>query len=763
VPTQLLVNAVACWHSGRHLEAEALCRAAVKNDPTDADAHRLLAKIHAASGQIADAVAACQRVAELAPLDAANLQRLAELFLALARPADALATFDLALRHAPQLPGARRGRIHALLALAQPQVALAACEELLAAQPAIARVRGLRAVALLALQRPSDALAAANEATIVEPADAQAHVALGGAALAAGLPERALPAFEQALSLSPTLANACAGRGLALVASGRETEAIDALAQAVQQDPQAATGAFLQAGYQMLQLGHPGSAHAAFCKLLEAQPDHREAQEGRVIALIAMNRYDEAAAGLATLRAAFPATDYLSGISFHVQLQCCDWTDFDTSIRALAERVRRGERADAPLTFIVHNESQADQILCARTYVADKCSVDVPGLPRRARAAESRLRVGYLSSDFRNHAVAQLAVGVFESHDRSRFETYAFSTGPDDGSELRRRTERSFEHFLQVAALSDVAIASRMAELSIDIVIDLGGHSMGGRPRVLAYRPAPVQVGFLGFPGTLGADFIDYIVADPYVIPPADRIHYAEQVIYLPDCCLPADGAPAVISPPSRTEAGLPARGFVYCCFNAPYKISPRVFDVWMRLLKAVPDSVLWLRDASAVAKNNLAKEAARRGVDPSRLIYAARTPTRAEHYSRFALADVFLDTRPYNAHTTATDALGVGVPVITMRGKTFASRVAYSLLNACDLGHLATETLEQYEQLAIDLALAPQAVADLKAHLHRVHTNAPLFDSVRFCRHLEAAYSEIWARHARGEQPSTLWVERRT
>ena len=466
----------------------------MENDPTHADAHRLLAQILTASGHIADAVAACQRVAELAPLDAANLHSLAELLLALGRPADALATFDLTLRHAPQLLGARRGRIHALLALAQPQVALTACEELLTAQPAIARVRSLRALALLALQRPSDALAAANEATMVEPADAQAHVAMGGAALAAGLPERALPAFERALALSPTLANAHAGLGLALLASSRETEAIDALARAVQQDPQGATGAFLEAGYQMLQLGHPGSAHAAFCKLLEAQPDHPEAQEGRVIALIAMSRYDEAAAGLAALRGASPATDYLAGISLHVQLQCCDWTDFDTSIRELAERVRRGERADAPLTFIVHNESQADQRLCAQTYVAHKCSVDVPGLPRRARGAESRLRVGYLSSDFRNHAVAQLAIGVFESHDRSRFETYAFSTGPDDGSELRRRTERSFDHFLQLAALSDMAIASRMAELSIDIVIDLGGHSLGGRPRVLAYRPAPIQV-----------------------------------------------------------------------------------------------------------------------------------------------------------------------------------------------------------------------------------------------------------------------------
>jgi protein O-GlcNAc transferase len=485
----------------------------------------------------------------------------------------------------------------------------------------------------------------------------------------------------------------------------------------------------------------------------------RAAQEGHVIALITMNRYEEAAPELSRLRDAAPLTDYLAGACLHAQLRCCDWTDYETTSRVLAERVRRSERADTPLTFIVHNESPADQRLCAQTYADHKCSADAPPLQRPARPVRSKLRVGYLSFDFRDHAVSQLMAGVFESHDRERFETYAFCVGPNDGSNLRRRVERSFDQFLEVAAWSDLQIAARMAELSIDIAVDLGGHSMGGRPRVLSYRPAPVQVSFLGYPGTLGTDFVDYLIADSRVIPDGDRIHYSEQIIYLPDTCLPTDGAPAMASPPTRAEAGLPADGFVYCCFNAPHKISPGMFDVWMRLLQASPHSVLWLRKPFATAKNNLAREAERRGVDPSRLVYAPRTETRAEHFGRFALADVFLDTHPYNAHTTAIDALGVGVPIITMRGRTVASRVATSLLEACDLGHLAVETLEQYERLAIELARAPHTLATLKEHLLRSRT--PLFDTARFCRHLEAAYSEAWNRHTRGERPSALWVDR--
>jgi len=423
--------------------------------------------------------------------------------------------------------------------------------------------------------------------------------------------------------------------------------------------------------------------------------------------------------------------------------------------------VRRGERADSPFSFIAHSTSPADQRRCAQIYAADRCSVKAPATRPPLRRERSRLRIAYLSADLRNHAVGQLMAGVFESHDRSRFEMYAFSAGPDDGSEIRRRLVRSVDHFVEVAAMQDGAIAARMAELSVDIAVDLGGHTTGSRTRVLAYRPAPVQVAFLGFPGTLGADFIDYIIADRHVVPASDRIHYTEQVIHLPDTYLPNDFAPTIHSPPTRTEAGLPPSGFVYCCFNAPYKYSPAMFEVWMRILKAVPDSVLWLREASATAIRNLGKEAERRGIAVGRLLYAAKVSKLADHYARLSLADIFLDTHPYNAHTTASDALGAGVPVITLRGNTFCSRVATSLLHAVELGHLSVETPEQYERLAIDLARAPGKLADLKARLGHARSRAPLFDPVRFCRHLESAYLEIWMRHQRGEAPAALSVQR--
>jgi predicted O-linked N-acetylglucosamine transferase (SPINDLY family) len=510
----------------------------------------------------------------------------------------------------------------------------------------------------------------------------------------------------------------------------------------------------------MLRLGRFGNAHAAFCAALELAPDHMPALEGRTKTLIALGRYQEALPGLAAIYDAAPKEDYLRGLKLHAQLQCCDWSEFEVERRAIAEGVRRGERADNPLSFIVHNDSPADQRRCARLYALDRCSVGAQPSRRPLTSAGARLRVAYLSADFGDHPVAQLMAGVFESHDRSRIETYAFSAGANDHSRLRQRLERGFDHFLDITAMQDAGIAARMAELSIDVAVDLGGHTTGSRTRVLAYRPAPVQVAFLGFPGTLGADFIDYIIADRHVIPETDGIHYTEQVIYLPDTYLPNDFSCKIHVASSRREAGLPAAGMVFCSFNAPYKISPTVFDLWMRILRRVP-GVLWLRDASEAVKRNLAREAERRGVDASRLIYAPRVLTLADHRARLSLADMFLDTQPYNAHTTASDALGAGVPVITLRGNTFASRVATSLLHAVGLGHLSVQTPVEYERLAVELAGAPHALADLKAHLRRARSTAPLFDTVRFCRHLEAAYFEIRARHERGERPSTLWVGR--
>jgi protein O-GlcNAc transferase len=794
VSLQRFADAVRCWRSGHPAEAETLCRTIIAADRTEVDAHRLLAEILIASGRRAEAVAACRDVLELAPGDAANLRRLADL---LSQAGDAAAAVNLLQRSLHLEPGNSRALNNLgnlLTGMGRTTEAIAVLERAIAAQPAypIARnnlgnalsragrldeaiehyecalaLRGDFPEALLNLGvalaktgRLEEALRCHDRADALRPPSADALTERAQSLLLLTRPADALAAFDQAVALQPTLAKAHAGRGLALAAAGRGVEAIDAYARAAQLDPRDPS-VFKEVGYLMVRLGRYANAHAAFSAALELQPEHIPALEGRVMTLLALNRHEEALPGLAALRVSAPGIDYLPGHLLHAQLHCCDWHEYHSARDAITASMRRGERVDMPLSFMAHNEWPADQLLCARMFVADKCSADSARLPWRPRLTSQRLRIAYLSSDFRDHPVAQLGAGVFESHARSRFEIFAFSTGLDDGSELRRRLERGFEHFEEVSAMQDHALAARMAELSIDIAVDLGGHTSGSRTRVLAFRPAPVQLAFLGFPGTSGTDYIDYVIADRHVIPESDLGHYSEQVIYLPDSYLPNDVASPVPPSPSRFEAGLPASGFIYCSFNAPYKLSPTLFDVWMSILKSVPDSVLWLRGPSEAAKQNLAKEAERRGVDSSRLIYAARVRTLAEHRARLALADVFLDTHPYNAHTTATDALGAGVPVITLRGRTFASRVATSLLHARGLGWLSVDSAQQYQDLAIEFARAPSVVAQLKAHLRCVASNAPLYEPQRFCRQLEAAYTEIWRRHQRGAPPATLTVDR--
>jgi protein O-GlcNAc transferase len=608
----------------------------------------------------------------------------------------------------------------------------------------------------------NDAIVAGQRAVQLAPDDVRALMQLGGLLMRADLPGDALSLYERILALRPEMANALAGRGLALARTGADEAAIAAVSHAVELDPTGAAPVLVHLGYEFLQTGRPERAHAAFCRLLTLQPGQVVAEQGRVMALIGMGRFDEALPGLHALRAVTPAIDYLPGVHFHAQLQCCDWSAYERTAAAITDLIRRGARAEIPHAFLAYSESPSEQRMCAQIYVADRCIADAPPLTKALVPAHAKLRIAYLSSDIRDHAVGQLLAGVFEAHDRDRFETYCFSSGPDDATELRRRLEGSFDQFINVLTWSDRAIATRMTELAIDIAIDLGGHSAGGRTRVLSFRPAPVQISLLGYPGTLATNFVDYMIADAVVVPAADRIHYAEQLIYLPDSFLPTDGAPKMAAIPARGAAGLPPNAFVYCAFHAPYKISPKLFDSWMRVLSAVPDAVLWLREGVEIVRRNLEKEAVRRGVDPARLIFAPRTATRAEHFARLSLADVFLDTSPYNAHTTAAEALGVAVPVITVRGTTFAGRVAASILEACDMRELAVDRLPEYERLAIDLARDAQLLADLKQRLRRARTQAAFFDPLRYCRHLEQGLLMAWSRHARHEPPATLIVEPR-
>jgi predicted O-linked N-acetylglucosamine transferase (SPINDLY family) len=372
-----------------------------------------------------------------------------------------------------------------------------------------------------------------------------------------------------------------------------------------------------------------------------------------------------------------------------------------------------------------------------------------------------KIRVGYVSGDFRQHPVANLVAGLFAAHDRSRFEVTGISIGPGEDSEMRRRLERSFDKFIDAAMLGADAIARRIREEEIDILIDLNGYTQGSRTELYARRAAPIQVNYLGYPGTMGADYIDYIVADPTLVPVTAQASYAEKIVYLPHSYMPHDAASRPISDRSfaRAEFGLPENGFVFCCFNNAYKLNPHLFRSRMKILQAVEGSVLWLTGHSTPAVNNLRREAVAAGVDPDRLVFASRLPSVADHLVRHRLADLFLDTLPYNAHSTASDALWAGLPVLTQIGETFAGRVAASLLTALGLPELIAGTQERFESMAIELAARPAALAAINDKLAQNRLAKPLFNTQLYTQHLESAYVTMHQHHQAGLPPDHIHV----
>jgi predicted O-linked N-acetylglucosamine transferase (SPINDLY family) len=381
--------------------------------------------------------------------------------------------------------------------------------------------------------------------------------------------------------------------------------------------------------------------------------------------------------------------------------------------------------------------------------------LDRPRLTRQSPT--TRIKVGYLSADFHEHATAYLIAELIEKHDRQRFAVLGYSYGPDDSSPMRKRLVRAFDRFADLRNTSFVEASRRIAADGVDILVDLKGHTWRARTEIMALRPAAIQVGYLGYPGTMAAPFIDYALVDDFVAPRDQEPFYSEKLVYLPGCYQVNDSTREIAARlPTRSECGLPEKGFVFCCFNNNYKITPQMFDVWMRLLLATPESVLWLLAANPVAVANLQNEAEQRGVSRRRLLFAPRCPL-PEHLARHRLADLFLDTFPYNAHTTASDALWAGCPLVTIAGETFASRVAGSLLRTIGLPELITTNLHDYEQLALGLAREEKLLADLRGKLQTQRLASGLFDGTRFARRVEHAFEEMYRNYAAGREPSTF------
>jgi predicted O-linked N-acetylglucosamine transferase (SPINDLY family) len=404
-------------------------------------------------------------------------------------------------------------------------------------------------------------------------------------------------------------------------------------------------------------------------------------------------------------------------------------------------------------------DSGEQQRRAAETWAREEFAEQEGLGPIECRAAGGRIRVGYFSADFRDHATMHLMAGLLELHDRERFEVTGFSFGPVVRDVVRARVERACERFVEVGERSDREVAQLARELSIDIAVDLKGYTSDARPGIFAHRAAPVQVGYLGYPGTLGAGYVDYLIADRVLVPEGSEGYYAEQLVYLPHSYQVNDAKRRIAGRRyEREELGLPREGFVYCCFNNNYKIMPATFGSWMRILERVPGSVLWLLEDNAQAAKNLRAAAVVHGVQPERLVFAPRV-VAGEHLARHRCADLFIDTLPCNAHTTASDALWAGLPVLTCLGEGFAARVAGSLVRAVGLPELVVESMEHYEELAVRLAGEPQRLEGLRRRLECNRGAAPLFDTERQARHLESAYALIHARHLAGLAPASFEV----
>jgi protein O-GlcNAc transferase len=572
--------------------------------------------------------------------------------------------------------------------------------------------------------------------------------------------DEAFAAYDRALSIKPDLAEAWLGRGNVSRDLKRPDEGFAAYDKALSIKPDLAE-AWLGRGNVFCDLKHYDEAFAAYDKARSIKPHLAEAWLGRGNVSCDLKRYDEAFAAYDKAVSIKPDLEAAEGARLFARTSLCSWENLEAEIANLTTSIKLGKANSVPFVFLAFSNSPEDQLRCAKTWVATKHPQALKSVWRGTIYKHDKIRVGYVSADFRQHPVARVIAGVFECHDRSQFETTAISIGPNDNSEIRLRLEGSFDKFVDAWAISSADIAKKILEAEIDILIDLNGFTENARTEIFAHRPAPIQVSYLGYPGTMGSNYIDYVIADPTLIPASHQNSYAENVAYLPHSYLPHDNESRIISNGSlgRREFGLPDNGFIFCCFNNAYKYNPTVFRRWLKLLEAVDHSVLWLSENNTIAADNLKKEAIIAGVDPGRLVFAKRLPSAEDHLARYRLADIFLDTLPYNAHTTASDALWAGLPVLTQMGNTFAGRVAASLLSAIDLPELITHSRDEYEALAIELAHNREKLQAIREKLQRNRLTTPLFDTALYTKHLEAAYKAMYQRYQTGLPPDHIEV----
>jgi len=601
-------------------------------------------------------------------------------------------------------------------------------------------------MALQMTKKYNNALAAYESAVALKSNFTEAYLNRGITLYELKRYDDALASYAQAIQLKPDYAEAFSNQGVTLSELKRYDDALASYAQAIQLKPDYAE-AFSNQGEALSKLKRYDDALASYAQAIQLKPDYAEAFSNQGLAFDELKRYDDALVSFDRAIQLKPEMDYLLDNFMHTKMRICDWGNFHTIVNQLTDTIVKQEILTNSFIILALIDDPELQKKSAETYINSEHPTS-NALPKiRKYPKHQKIRIGYFSADFHNHATMHLIAELFECHDKNKFELIAFSFGPDVKDEWRQKAISSFDQFIDVKSMSDIEVASLARELTIDIAVDLKGFTQNQRVGIFAHRAAPIQVNYLGYPGTMGAEYMDYIIADPILIPEEKRRHYSEKIVYLPNS-YQANVKERLISDKvlSRKNVGLPNDAFVFCSFNNNYKITPETFDRWMGILKAVDSSVLWIFKSNDAAICNLKKEAELRGVERSRLVFASFLPIE-EHLKRIQLADLFLDTLPCNAHTTASDALRVGLPIITLLGKSFASRVAASLLNSVGLANLIATTPKAYESLAIKLATNPNFLSDIKEKLVSNRSILPLYNTKLFAQHIEIAYQEMYQR----------------
>lgn len=781
---QTFQQAIGLHRGGQLQGAAQLYRQILQRHPAHAGSLHMLGVVALSSGAYPDAVRLLTDTVRLLPNDAGARVNLALALAESGQASQALAYIDEALALQPAMPAAAMNRVAILVKAGRHEEALKDAEALAATGHNHPELLVNQGIALLELQRPQEAAVRFELALQAAPRHVKALNNLAKALLAQERFPDALEQVEKVLAIQADYPDALCTKAQALSRLGekeqaelllrnaiqvqstpatllllghascllelkRPSEAIGQVERALAQDPNSAE-AYVCGGRALAALGRPEDAIANFDKALDIDPRMRTALHERAASAFDTKRFQQAINDLEEC-GADPMT------ILPVRMQICDWKDFEKTCERVATFATNHQRN--PFYFLSMLDEPSAHLAIAKAHLQ---ALGLREAARRTfpqRTASTKIRIGYFSADLFNHATIHLMAELFASHDPHQFEVHALSYGPQRHDAATDRVKEQVHGFHDVSGLTDTEAANFGRSLALDIAVDLKGFTKDGRLGIFAERCAPVQVSYLGYPGTTGASYMDYVIADITVLPPEQQSFYTEKPVYMP-YSYQVNDSQRMISPRvfTRAELGLPEDAFVFCCFNNNYKILPDTFASWMRILHAAPASVLWLFQDTEAAAHNLRNEARNRGIDPSRLVFAPRLPAD-EHLARHRAADLFIDTLPYNAHTTASDALWAGLPVLTLAGRSFAARVAASLLTAVGLPELITTSQAEYEAKAIHLATHPDELKALRQRLQVQRLTSPLFDGKRFTRDLETAYRMMLERYEAGLPPETLTV----